>query len=136
MTDRRYTLSKNERLCGKKNIQELFNEGSSFYFFPFKVYYSFNKNKTEGDHCALFTVPKRLFSKAVDRNLLKRKIKEAYRLNKPQFYNIPTSRPINIAYIYTARKMLNYSDIESSMIRCQKKLADNILNAQNDEEKN
>ncbi|NMM47258.1 ribonuclease P protein component [Marinigracilibium pacificum] len=134
MISRRNTLSKGERLCGKKNIQELFNQGSSFYFFPFKVYYSL-PTEAEGNHSALFSVPKRLVPKATKRNLIKRRIKEVYRKNKPEFYDIPISRPLIIAYIYTARKILNYADIESSMIRCQQILADKIHNTQKDEEK-
>jgi ribonuclease P protein component len=78
-----YTLTKEERLCNKKLIDGLFHNGSSFLCYPFKVSWVLNADQQV---CAqiLFSVSKRRFKNAVDRNLIKRRMREAYRLNKQQ----------------------------------------------------
>ncbi len=78
----KFTFKKSERLSSKKDIQELFNNGSSFYLYPFKVITL--PADTSKLHQVLFSVPKRLFKRAVDRNLLKRRMREAYRLNNSE----------------------------------------------------
>src|ERR1700761_6552929 len=80
-----YTFTKEERLCNKKLIDTLFHNGSSFLCYPFKVSW------LEADFAGtfpvqiVFAVPKRRFKRAVDRNLIKRHMREAYRLNKQQY---------------------------------------------------
>ncbi|MDH5366596.1 MAG: ribonuclease P protein component [Cyclobacteriaceae bacterium] len=105
------TFKKSERLCSKKLIKELFDKGSSFYIYPFKVFYNPNKRLDEL-HQVLFSVPKRNFKKAVDRNLIKRRMREAYRLNKQTINN---SKPKLIAYIYTPKEILDYHQIEKKL---------------------
>ena len=101
------TFKKSERLCSKKLIKELFNRGSSFYLYPFKVLVLENESPNKS-HQVLFSVPKRNFKKAVDRNLLKRRIREAYRLNKQFYLN---SQPKLIAYIYSPKEILDFQII-------------------------
>ncbi|MEN6618456.1 MAG: ribonuclease P protein component [Rikenellaceae bacterium] len=86
---------KTERLSSKTQIQQIFDKGSVLFLHPLKIYYQLN----EDSFCrVLITVPKRLYKKAVDRNLLKRRIREAYRLNKEQLSTGPFV-DINIVYI-------------------------------------
>lgn len=107
----RYTFKKSERLSSKKDIQELFKNGSSFYLFPFKIITIPN---TESElHQVLFSVPKRNFKKAVSRNLLKRRMREAYRLHK---HLLPTEpQVLSIAYIYTSKDIVDYSSIADQL---------------------
>lgn len=105
------TFKKSERLCSKKLIKELFSRGSSFYIYPFKVFYHLNKSFNDSNQ-VLFSVPKRNFKKAVDRNLIKRRMREAYRLNKRTLNN---SKPKLIAYIYTSKEILDYHQIEKKL---------------------
>lgn len=66
---------------------------------------------------AMFVVPKRIFKKAHDRNKLKRRMKEAYRLCKSDFYNslAQTNKKIILAFIYTAKKKEDFLTIENSV---------------------
>ena len=112
------TFRKEERLHSKILIQELFDKGSSFYLYPFKVLYLDASPETRVNQ-VLFTVSKRNFKRAVDRNKVKRRMREAFRLNKSQF---STSRKFTIGYIYTPKEILPYSQIEEAMVKSIKRL--------------
>ena len=108
------TFGKTERLCSKKLIKELFNRGSSFYIYPFKVIFLPNPDQQLGHHQLLISVPKRTFKKAVDRNRIKRQVREAYRLNK-KHAPVTNADSLMIAYIYTAKESLKYQIIEEKL---------------------
>lgn len=85
----RYTFKKEERLCRKVLIEKLFSEGSSFILYPYRVVFktctknSLPINETDYPPAQiLISVPKRRFKTAVSRNVLKRRIRESYRLLK------------------------------------------------------
>jgi ribonuclease P protein component len=80
-----YTFKKEERLCNKKLIDELFHSGSSFLCYPFKASWQFIDAPQSFPVQVLFAVSKKRFKRAVDRNLIKRRMREAYRLNKQQY---------------------------------------------------
>ena len=105
------TYKKSERLCSKKLIKELFNKGSSFYLYPYKIIFLKAPLEVNSDQ-VLFSVPKRNFKKAVDRNKVRRRSKEAYRLNKQLLQG---GNYLLIAYIYTAKEILDYSVIEEKL---------------------
>jgi len=107
-----FTFRKEERLCKRKQIQELFEKGSSFYLFPFKVYTLPHSIDTL-PHQVLFSVPTRNFKRAVDRNLLKRRMREAYRLNK---HKLTGRTRFMIGLIYTHREILPYAEIERKLL--------------------
>lgn len=77
-----YTFKKEERLCSKKLIEELFHNGSSFLLYPFRIVWLVHPLPADVPVQVLINAPKRRFKKAVDRNLIKRRIREVYRLNK------------------------------------------------------
>ncbi|WP_221408153.1 ribonuclease P protein component [Fulvivirga imtechensis] len=111
------TFKKSERLCSKKAIQELFSKGSSFYIYPFKI---ISRADPKGSfHQILISVPKRNFKKAVLRNKFKRRIREAYRLNK---HLLKSTSKLQIAYIYTAKELLEYKEIERKLILALERL--------------
>ncbi|AFL84405.1 ribonuclease P protein component [Belliella baltica DSM 15883] len=108
-----HTLSKNERLHSKKSIKELFDKGSSFFLYPFKVL-SLNRSQDSIEtNQVLFSVSKKKIRKAVDRNKIKRRIKEAYRLNKHLLSN--TNSKKNLALIYVSSDISSFKKIEPSI---------------------
>lgn len=109
-----FSLKKHEILRSKKSIKELFDNGSSFFLYPFKVYYQ--SNSIGENNKVLFSVSKKSFAKAVDRNLIRRRIREAYRLNKT-LLNIDKeqSLSLSIALVYISKFELPYSEIENKL---------------------
>ena len=75
------------------------------------------KLSEESQAQVLFSVPKRQFKHAVDRSLIRRRMKEAYRLNKELL-----SKPYYISFIYVGKVIENYAMIEKGMKNCLKKL--------------
>lgn len=113
------TLGKAERLHSKKLIQELFTKGSSFYLHPFKVLVLVNPLPNAASHQILVSVSKRNFKRAKDRNTVKRRVKEAYRLQKANFKSSPS---LLIAFIYIAKEVLPSSTIHPALNQALKKV--------------
>lgn len=112
-----FSFPKSERLYKKKDIQELFDKGSSFYLYPFRVI--LQKQSESNINQVLFSVSKKNFKRAVDRNLIKRRMREAYRLNKSL---IASQSTYQIAYIYTAKDILEFNQIRDKMIASFKRV--------------
>lgn len=110
-----YRFPKKEKLVGKKNIEELFKHGSSFYLYPLLLKYREEPCDDLSCHRALFTVSKKHFKKAVDRNLIKRRMREAFRLNKQQLYQSDNSTYYQIAFVYLDKTILPYGKIEEKL---------------------
>ncbi len=106
---------KSERLHNKSSIATLFSKGQHLVVYPLKLVYL---KKERLDHALpnqmLVTVPKGRFKRAVDRNLLKRRIREAYRLNR-QLIRQPEDFYLLIGYIYIGKELHNYHLIEEKL---------------------
>ncbi|HVS90917.1 MAG TPA: ribonuclease P protein component [Mucilaginibacter sp.] len=122
-----YTFTKEERLCNKKLIDELFHKGSSFLCYPFKVSWLVVDEAQQFPARVLFSVSKKRYKRAVDRNLIKRRLREAYRLHKQQtLYTCLNENQKNIVFSigYIGKEIAEYGLIEKKMLKLLAELSE------------
>ncbi len=128
---RRYTLGKEERLKSRKVIELLFKEGKSFSNFPFRVVWKYLQQENNFFLQAGFTVSPKYFKKAVDRNRIRRLMKEGYRLQKNELQqNLEHSnKRLGIFFIYVGKEIPEYplivEKIAAILVRLQKIVNEN-----------
>ncbi len=121
-----YTFSKKERLNSKISIRQLFENGSSFFSYPFKVYYRFDDMvESKPASSILFSIGKKQFKLAVDRNRVKRLCREAYRLNKPVLLETLEKKHLRVefAFVYVGKTLPDFHDLEAKMQKALQQLA-------------
>lgn len=118
------TFSKEERLCSKREIDSLFRKGSSFLVYPFRVVY-FLGCEEKALPKVLVSVSKKRMKKAVDRNKIKRKTREAYRLSKHLLRDDKQERiNIYLALQFIASEDFPFSVFEKSVQKALTKIKD------------
>lgn len=113
-----YSFSKEERLCSTKLIDKLFHNGSSFLLYPFRIIWLQEALPAEMPVQVLISVPKKKFKRAIDRNLLKRRIREIYRLQKAEhFYPFLTEHSLTIllGINYIGNEIGDYAFLEKKL---------------------
>lgn len=124
MTSSGFTLKKDERLYLKKQIGALFEDGKAFLAHPLRVQYLWVDDDGGAPVAVLFSVPKKRFKRAVKRNLLRRRMREAYRLNKVRLQaQVPEGRKLLLALVYIDKVVLPYSQIEKGLLKALDKAA-------------
>jgi ribonuclease P protein component len=124
------TFKKEERLCNKKLIDELFHSGSSFLCYPFKASWLIINEPQQVPAQILFSVAKKRFKRAVDRNVLKRRMREAYRLNKQQqLYDLLdiADKKIVLSIGYIGKEIAPYEVIEKKMLKLLAQLSTGLI---------
>ena len=130
-TQPQYTLGKKERLKSRKLIEQLFEEGKSFSVTGFKIIYTIKPLITDIDNRELqaaFSVSSKIFKRGVDRNRIKRLMKEAYRLQKNDLsvQMKETNLHLVLFFIYTGKEIPDYTFVFEKMNIALKKLSDRI----------
>ncbi|MGG8496003.1 ribonuclease P protein component [Tenacibaculum sp. TC6] len=110
----RFTLGKEERLKSRKLIGRLYEEGKSIKVFPLRMVYIQTEHTSEYPAQVGVSVPKRNFKRAVDRNRLKRLLRESYRKEKHIVYS-ELNKPYVFMISYLAKEEWKYADIELKM---------------------
>ena len=117
----RFTLSKEERICSKKLINELFTgNGRSMTVFPLRVVFMKRTIVDDQPRAAmLVSVPKRYFKHAVDRNRVKRQVREAFRRNKSIITQNLTDDhdAVAMAFVWLTNEKYPSSEVENRMVR-------------------
>ncbi|MBK0381815.1 ribonuclease P protein component [Pedobacter sp. SD-b] len=129
------SFKKEERLCNKKLLSALFANGSSFLFYPFRVTWLYSPSALSQQAAQIVIgVPKKRFKHSVDRNLLKRRMKEAYRLNKSiKLYPflMDANRSIILSLTYVGKETSDYAFIFKKMAAMIEILIENINTHEN-----
>jgi ribonuclease P protein component len=111
-----FSFSKIERLCSKKSIDNLFANGESKTQFPIKLIYKLSEFESPYPVRAMFVVPKKKHKRANQRNVLKRRMREIYRLNKHELYQTLTTKKVDVMFVYLSNEACDYEVIKSKMI--------------------
>ncbi|RYU91460.1 ribonuclease P protein component [Mucilaginibacter terrigena] len=121
-----YTFKKEERLCNKKLIDGLFHNGSSFLCYPFKASWMLADSGQQFPVQIVFSVAKKRYKRAVDRNLVKRRMREAYRLNKQALlYDVlnGAGKKLVLSISYIGKEISPYDFFEKKMLKLLTQLA-------------
>ena len=115
------SLSKSERLRSFGAIRRLFAEGQGGFIYPFR-YMVYAESAEAMEVEVLFSTPKRFLKRANKRNKVRRRMREAYRLNKGLLLNSAEPRMVQGALIYSTKEVVDYKTIENATKRVLEKL--------------
>ena len=120
----RFTFKKSERLSSLKAIEELYQKGASFNSGNFKFIFIAHSRAQESPCQVVFSAPKKSFKRAVDRNLIKRRMRELYRVNKEVLYHhlMEKQKNLHLLIIYTAKEIVDFEEVSSGLIKGLKAL--------------
>lgn len=128
-----FRLYKKEKLRGEITVARLFDrsvEGnSSALVFPLRVAFRLNDRRAVRCPQFLVSIPKKRLRHAVDRVKMRRRVREAYRLNR---HLLPTDLPVDIAFIYVASELKDYAAVERAVTRLLTKISQTLAPDSND----
>lgn len=140
-------LPRAERLRSIKDIESLFRQGEAFLVYPIRCVWRWgelsqggsvdDKGSPGGMCCIMVSVPKRNHKRAVVRNLIKRRMRESYRLNKSPLTELLSGREwpsdqLHLSFGYVAKEVVDYKSIEQSIEKCIEKVSQKISQTSSD----
>jgi ribonuclease P protein component len=127
-------FNKEERLCSKKSLDLLFKNGSSFLLYPFRITFLFVNEPHKYPTQVVINVAKKRYKHAVDRNLIKRRTREAYRLHKEEhLYAALANRDdlLLLSLQFIGKEKYEFAFFEKKLIAAFKKLITQIIPNEN-----
>jgi len=121
------TLPKSDRLTNRVAISQIYNKGKHLNEYPFKVVWREEDNEVPGLK-VVFSVPKRKFKRAVDRNQIKRKLREVYRKHKHncQIEAESKNKSVSLFLIYLGKEIPTSKLVEDKIILLLKRLTEEV----------
>ena len=124
-----FTFQKKDKLKSRKQTQFLFAKGQSMNAFPIKLIYTLESNEPGSVQTGV-GAPSRTFRKAVDRNRVKRLLREGYRLERPEFiassvYALHKLRD-NLFFLYTDATVISQKEIQEKIKQLLSRLSEKI----------
>jgi ribonuclease P protein component len=123
MAGKRFGFGRKEKLKSRKQIEELFLNGKSFSVFPLRVTYQFTCSEIPAVQVGV-TAGKKYFKRAVDRNRMKRLMREAYRLQKGHFMELLKEKQQSalLFFMYTGKELTTFVPVKEAMAKCLERL--------------
>lgn len=119
---------KDERLCSRKDIAALIATGNTLFKHPFLISYLETEPREAFPARIVISVSKKKFKRAVDRNFIKRVIRESYRKNKDHFYKqlYTKNKSCSFMILYTGKIIPDSATAEKNIIVLLQRLADSL----------
>ncbi|MDR2809737.1 MAG: ribonuclease P protein component [Tannerellaceae bacterium] len=126
VNNRKYSLSKEERLSWKRHTELLFEKGKSFVSFPLRIIYLHVEEPMPALVSVMVCVPKKKIKRAVRRNYIKRQVREVYRIRKYELIDTlaETNQAMLLAFLYIDKELHPTSEMEKAMTKAIKILRD------------
>jgi len=132
----RFTLGKEHKLCGTLAVDRLFSRGAadaphSALAYPLRAVWIVNERRTHGAPVQfVISVPKRRLRHAVDRVQMRRRIREAYRLNRFTVTAADDNRRVDLAFVYVADTLKPYEPVERAVRRLLDRVQTSLTGAE------
>lgn len=110
-------FQKKDRLCSRKAIELLFEKGRVQQIYPFRIVFNISCNCTAGGLLTMVVVPKKHLKRSVDRNQMKRLMRESFRTRNQALKATLIQHKIcmEVAFIFTSKKLLTFASVEKGM---------------------
>ena len=119
------SLTKPERLHSYGAIRRLFKEGRSGFVYPFRYLY-YVEDAASPEAAILFSTPKKFHKRANKRNVLRRRMREAYRLNNEELHTSLGNRRLEFAIVYSSKTVHDYKTIENGVKRVLQQILESL----------